>query len=1181
VATPTPPPSLPPGARPHAGPAKLVWLLAAASLGVLLLSAWHLRSWEPDQEGAWLEAVLHAGPAAVVIALSAQLVIHERRLRRALHAIIARELAEKASTERTLERRTEQLTHADERFRLLADAAPVGIFHSGSDGRRFTNRRWIEISGLTQEQSVGDGWHEALHPEDRERVVATFAAAMRDGRRWSSEHRLVHHRTGEVRWVFAQAVPFHAAQEGSGYVGSVTDVTEQKLRERVLRLLSVDTVGLKPAEFYDRMVAELAAVCGMEIAVVCRLIGDPRERARTLAVWADGRPGPNFEYALGGTPCERILSSDFVHFARGVAALFPADLMLTELQVESYAAVPLFDSSGRPIGHLALLSRRPMANVERVESTLRLLAVRTAAELERESTEERFGALFEFAPDAIVLTDRRGTIRQVNQRAVELFGYTPGELVGQPVETLMPVEHRALHAQQREIYARHASPRAMGAGRPNLVARRKDGSVFPADISLGSLTSDDGVLMLAAIRDTTDKVRAAAALRESEEWLRTVFETTPECVQLLDRSGRILEINSTGVRMLGAPTANAARGQSMPERLEGESRRKFEEFLAGVFRGELRQLDYEVRQPGGARHYRAAYGAPMWENAQHRAVKSALVVTRDMTKEREVERAMQALLRTTAAVLGEEYLQSLVRALGETLGSHQVLLAVQESGRPGWLRTLAYFSDGKLLPNFSYDAEGGPCAAVIAQDTPIYLASEACSRFSRGVCGRQEVGGYYGMPLHDAARRPLGVLTVIGRRELQLDPVMQSLLLTFALRAEAELLRLQTEDERRRVEQQLFQGQKMEALGNLAGGVAHDFNNLLTGIINFTTLARVEAHDPARVQAHLEQVLAGSSRAKELVRQILMFSRQQPPRREPLQLERVVGEVHALLQAMVPGQIRLQVDIAPALPPVLGEATQMHQVLMNLCINAVHAMKAGGELLVTVVETTVSSDEARRRPALRPGRFVRLEVRDTGSGIDPALLPRIFEPFFSTKQVGEGSGLGLAVVHGIIQSHDGAITVESEPGKGTTFQVFLPIMAVAPAVPSLEPGRGGRVLLVDDEQTITGSLQPLLQAAGYAVTVCANAHEALAAFWAEPQGFDAVLTDLRMPGMSGAELAERLRAHRPDLPVAVMSGYLGEWSEEKLRGIGVRQILTKPLTADEVRAAVAALLAGAPRRKNS
>jgi len=1148
-----------PRRHPWVGVSAVLLTAAGLSLAVLLWRKW---TDAPDLRPMSLQLLLDLTPPLLIVMVLIRAWWREQRLRRALES-------SQAAMEARLSDRATEVHRITGRFRELAESAPVGIFHVRHGDRNFHNQRWTELTGLSSEEAQGDGWKRALHPEDRSRVAELADAAIESGRGWTSEHRLVNQRTGEIFWVYVEAAPLSTPdREGKAeFIGTVTDLTEQKLRERALRVLSTESTGLSLVEFCERAVAALCELLGVEMAMVCRLLGEPRTRARTVAFRVDGALRPPVEYPLAGTPCAHVTEGGFVHFSEGVAGRFPEDGMLRELRAESYAAVALVDGTGRPVGHLGVMGRRPLRQLARVEMVLQLFAVRVAAELAREHGEQRFATLFECAPDAIVISDHTGLIRQVNRQAVRLFGYAEDDLIGRPVELLVPEERREAHVKLRTSHAVQG-PQTMGPGRTNLSARRKDGSVFPVDISLVAFESDSQQMVMAAVRDVTEKVRAAQALQESEEWLRTIFESAPVCVQVLDRSGRILQMNQTGLGLLGYQSLGQVQGSVIADFLAPDCRAGYRAFVEAVFRGEQREQEYEIVMPDGTRRHRLALGTPLWASQVHREVKAMLVFTRDVTAEREVERTVELLLRGTSGTVGADYLHSLVRELGETLRTPRVFVARVEPVRPGWLRTLAHYDNGHLTDNFVYDATGGPCAEVLQRNATLFLPENACAQYPAGVCGQRDASGYYGMPLRDAQRQAVGVLVVVHHGTLRLDPLIQSLLLTFALRVEAELFRLDTEDERRRVEQQLFHGQKMEALGRLAGGVAHDFNNLLTGIINYTSMAREDTAGQPGVQEFLGHVLDGSNRARQLVRQILAFSRRDPAQRQPVALGPLLREVTNLLRATLPGNVRLVCGIPPSLSPIQADPTQLHQVVMNLAVNGAQAMQPqGGLLRIDAALVNVDALLLRDVPDLRPGRYLKLEVRDNGRGIPPEQIPLLFEPFFTTKEPGEGTGLGLSVVHGIVRNHEGAIAVESHVGAGTVFRIYLPAPAetdeASAATPSPAVASGAnRVLLVDDEPAVTHSVQLLLTRLGCTVKACNSAERALAEFWTDPGGFDLVIADLRMPGMDGAELARRLLAQRPDLPVVIASGYLGEWTEPQLRALGVRAVVPKPLAWD-------------------
>jgi PAS domain S-box-containing protein len=386
--------------------------------------------------------------------------------------------------------------------------------------------------------------------------------------------------------------------------------------------------------------------------------------------------------------------------------------------------------------------------------------------------------------------------------------------------------------------------------------------------------------------------------------------------------------------------------------------------------------------------------------------------------------------------------------------------------------------------------------------------------------------------------------------------------------------------ERKRSDAQFLQAQKMEALGQFSGGIAHDFNNILSAIVGYTQLAHLVLKGNTEVRGYLDAVLKSANRAAHLVRQILTFSRQQPEERQVIDLGPIVAESIELLRATIPLSIEFGTSVVMDAPVVLANADQIHQILTNLGINAWHAMKGlPGRLQVNLERCVVDVVHASTQPRLRPGVYARISVSDTGSGMDPATLQRIFEPFFTTKLPGEGTGLGLAVVHGIMDSNDGAITVYSQPGEGSIFHLYFPAHAgVATAATLAEDGPvprgdGERILVVDDEELLTELGQKTLVELGYKVEVATRPAAALAMVRASPQRFALVLTDQAMPGMTGIVLASQLRQIRRDLPIILMTGYSVSLTPEVLEAAGVRQLLLKPINLHALGTAVHAALA--------
>jgi len=371
--------------------------------------------------------------------------------------------------------------------------------------------------------------------------------------------------------------------------------------------------------------------------------------------------------------------------------------------------------------------------------------------------------------------------------------------------------------------------------------------------------------------------------------------------------------------------------------------------------------------------------------------------------------------------------------------------------------------------------------------------------------------------------------------------------------------------EQMRLEERLRQAQKMEAVATLAGGIAHDFNNILTAMIGFSELALYDLPAGSAAADKIAEVLTAGHRAKQLIGHIQAFSRQTEQEPIPLALHLIVEEALSLLRSTLPATIEIRENAAPE-GIVLGDPTQMHQVLMNLCTNAYHAMReTGGVLEVGLQSVTVEHEMERAgQPDLPAGSYVRLTVADTGCGMPPEVAARIFEPYFTTKAEGEGTGLGLAVVHGIVKSHRGMINVYSEPGKGTVFQVYLPQIERAPddrREPQEAPSPLGdeRILFVDDEPSLANLGKQVLETLGYAVVTRTSGVEALELFRNNPATFDLVITDMTMPQMTGAELAWELTRLRAEIPVILCTGFSHSMSEEKARALGIREYVMKPL----------------------
>jgi signal transduction histidine kinase/CheY-like chemotaxis protein len=374
--------------------------------------------------------------------------------------------------------------------------------------------------------------------------------------------------------------------------------------------------------------------------------------------------------------------------------------------------------------------------------------------------------------------------------------------------------------------------------------------------------------------------------------------------------------------------------------------------------------------------------------------------------------------------------------------------------------------------------------------------------------------------------------------------------------------------ELKELETQLRQAQKMEAIGTLAGGIAHDFNNILTAIYGYTQLAMMKAGDNEKITRDLTQVTNATGRATDLVKQILTFSRKTEQKKRPIQISPIVKEALKLLRSSIPTKIEIKQNIT-CQRNILADPTQIHQIIMNLTTNAYHSMmETGGIIGVSLEDVTIAEKGVISELEIKPGKYVRLEVSDTGCGMDEDLKEKIFDPYFTTKETGKGTGLGLAVVHGIVTSHLGLVHVYSEVGQGTTFHVYLPIIEQKAEHYSTqakeEPVRGGneRIMFVDDAENIVQLADEVLTLHGYKATLFTNSVQAMQDFEKHPDQYDLVITDMSMPNMTGLELSERIKEIRPDLPIILCSGYSEMIVKDNALNMGVNEYIQKPLNMD-------------------
>ena len=378
------------------------------------------------------------------------------------------------------------------------------------------------------------------------------------------------------------------------------------------------------------------------------------------------------------------------------------------------------------------------------------------------------------------------------------------------------------------------------------------------------------------------------------------------------------------------------------------------------------------------------------------------------------------------------------------------------------------------------------------------------------------------------------------------------------------------EKEKKKLQAQLQQAQKMEAIGTLAGGIAHDFNNILGAVLGYAEMARDDCPTDSLVAQDLDQIIKAGLRAKDLVKQILAFSRQAENEKIPLQPAVIIRETLKMLRSSLPSTISIKQDLAGDAGLILADPTQIHQIIMNLCTNAYHAMEEnGGILSLSLGRHSLGEEDLAGHPQAQPGDFIHIAIGDTGKGIQPDIRNKIFDPFFTTKEIGKGTGMGLSIVDGIVKSYGGFVFCDSRVGEGSVFHISLPVLQGDDALAEEYPVEtvligGERILFIDDEEMLSEMGQNMLQRLGYQVTVRRSSLEALTTFQNQPDAYDLVITDQTMPGMTGIDLARRMLQLRPDLPIILCTGYSSLISEDKAKSAGIRGFALKPLAKKDL-----------------
>ncbi|GMV57723.1 MAG: hypothetical protein AMXMBFR72_08370 [Betaproteobacteria bacterium] len=792
----------------------------------------------------------------------------------------------------------------------------------------------------------------------------------------------------------------------------------------------------------------------------------------------------------------------------------------------------------------------------------RLAAVRDKLDASR----ERFALAVAGSDDGIWDWDQRSDSVFASARARELLGLPPGPEMQPRAQWFAALQFHPEDAPRRleamEAHMAGKTPLYEGEYR----VRHADGSYRWVRIRGLCIRDASGapLRMAGSVSDIDARKRAEEALRQSEERYAIAMTGSNEAHWVWDVRSDEVFVSPMTYEVLGIAAGTPLRTRAeffarVP--IYPDDRERLAYALDEHLAGRTPRLDIEYRVVN------AASGEVRWIHTRGQCFRDA---------EGRPQRLAGSTVEITKRKQAEEALRKSEEALRQSEQRYQLAVAGANQGLWDWdLASDTVFMSARAQQLFGLEPGEPlrPRREWIAKwtyhpdDRP--RVRDALSAYLRGATRNFEVEYRMRMPSGDWRwfyDRGVALRDDAGRPYRMAGSIED---ITERKNAQAE---------RDRLEAQLRQAQKLEAMGTLAGGVAHDFNNILAAILGYGEMAQKDAPEGTPLRRHIDAAMSAGMRAKALVERILAFSRSGMGERVPVHVQSVVAEVLDAVAGSLPPGVRLERSLAAGDAAVLGDPTQIHQVVMNLCTNAVQAIRAEGTLMVSIDTTTFAVPRRLTTCELAPGSYVRLRVADTGCGIEPKLIERIFDPFFTTKEVGVGTGLGLSLVHGIVADLGGGIDVESRVGEGSTFTVYVPWQSCVAAPQKVEEpvtnGSGETILLVDDETALVQLGEEMMAELGYEPVGFASGRAALESFRAAPDRFDAVISDEAMPGMTGSELAIEIRKIRPDIPIVLMSGYVTPQLAARAREAGVVEVLAKPLVSREI----ARSLANALRR---
>ncbi|MEN6321756.1 MAG: PAS domain S-box protein [Syntrophaceae bacterium] len=1052
-----------------------------------------------------------------------------------------------------------ELMKSEERMRLFFERQIVGMaITSPEKGWLQVNDKLCEMLGYSRSELTRMTWEELTYPDDLAENVAQFDRLLAgEINEYSIEKRFirkdgtviftdlsvgcVRHDNGSVHYILALLEDITKRKWAETQIIQLNALKEKLLGRgdlhEKLRVITEATVQIYDADFARIWITKEGDLCdnGCSHALVTEGPHVCRDRSCCLHLVAssgrythlDGnhRRVPLGAYKIGNIASGReayFLTNDVTHDPRVHDHEWAETIGLA-----SFAGFRLISPDGKPIGVLALFKKQPITPEEMrfleylANTTSQVIRTGMAEEALRES-EEKFRRITENMSGLVCEIDGQALFKYVSPSHEVILGYKPQDLIGVSIFDLIHPDDK-----ERVIAVFREGVRTATDQTVEFRYRRGDGNYIWLRSSGHSVFGAQGEFFGAIINssDITERIHAEGVLRESEQKFRAIFNQTFQFVGLLTIDGTIIKANRTALSFIGVDESDVI-GKPFYETPWWTHSPELQEKLRAAIK-------------------EAAEGKVVRFEATHRAVDGSIHDIDFSLKPVVDEEGNIVLLMPEGRDITE-----LKRAEAERV----LLTTAIEQAAEGVIISDTNWIIEYINPAFER-ISGYDRNEIIARHTRFLKSNKHDENFFKNIRETLRGGNIWSGRLMNT--RKDGALY---EAEVTASPVRDGLgkIINYV-----GIHRDITHE--MKLEKELRQAQKMEAIGTLAGGIAHDFNNILMAIIGYTEMAQTKILVGSTIRHYLDQVLKAATRAKDLVKQILTFSRRTEQTREPISVAPIVKEVLKLMRSSLPSTIDIHQDIT--IPPdksiVMADPTQIHQVLMNLCTNAAYAMRiTGGILSVGLSEIEVDALFVSRHPDLKPGHYILLTVSDRGHGMDMAVLERIFDPYFTTKGVGEGAGLGLSVVQGIVKNYGGAIHVYSEPGKGTTFHVYLPKVEESTKPEAVNSGAlptgCERILFIDDEKALVELGKEMLEFLGYTVSATTDSIEALEIFRTRPDDFDLVITDMTMPGLIGIDLSKECMKVRPHIPIILCTGFSDLIDEKQAAESGIQAFVMKP-----------------------